>query len=253
MNNIKNNNKTNSYCLPENLIKNYLGEESYKNNNSKRKTYNKNKDKNNFKVFDTGTVTWFDDKKGIGYITSDTDRKTRYFFHVDDIKDIFYIRIMEKGFKLKFKVKKNKKSWKAYDIYVLEANQDNKKTKNSRIQCPNCGREIIPRLIIKDGTPTESVCPFCGETVKKFNAEGCFIATAVYGTTDCYELEILRKFRDNKLKNTKAGALFVKYYYKFSPPIAKWLKKHSYISYNIKVVLNLIVKLIEKNLNKNKK
>lgn len=52
---------------------------------------------------------------------------------------------------------------------------------------------------------------------------GCFIATAVY-SEDSKEVNILRRFRDKFLLNNSAGKLFVKLYYKFSPPVADFIR-----------------------------
>ena len=41
-----------------------------------------------------------------------------------------------------------------------------------RIDCPHCGMVIVPRLVIYDGTPTQSVCPFCAGIVRDFRKPG---------------------------------------------------------------------------------
>lgn len=53
-------------------------------------------------------------------------------------------------------------------------------------------------------------------------AQGCYIATCVYGSYDCPEVWTLRRYRDNKLACTRIGSLFVKIYYSVSPTIVKW-------------------------------
>ena len=55
------------------------------------------------------------------------------------------------------------------------------------------------------------------ETSKK----GCYIATAVYGSYDCEEVWVLRRYRDNNLSATKFGRLFILVYYKLSPMVVK--------------------------------
>ena len=60
---------------------------------------------------------------------------------------------------------------------------------------------------------------------------GCYIATAVYGSYDCPEVWMLRRYRDNYLMNSFFGRLFVKCYYLISPALVKryshetWFKK----------------------------
>lgn len=52
----------------------------------------------------------------------------------------------------------------------------------------------------------------------------CYIATAAYGGYDAPQVKALRHYRDNTLVKTGAGRLFVKLYYRLSPPIALKLK-----------------------------
>lgn len=53
------------------------------------------------------------------------------------------------------------------------------------------------------------------------NAQGCYIATAVYGSYDCPQVWVLRRFRDNQLSHTWYGRIFIKVYYATSPTIVK--------------------------------
>lgn len=46
---------------------------------------------------------------------------------------------------------------------------------------------------------------------------GCYIATAVYGSYDCPEVWILRRFRDYSLAKSIRGRLFIRLYYTVSP------------------------------------
>ena len=50
---------------------------------------------------------------------------------------------------------------------------------------------------------------------------GCFVATAVYGGEDHFNLIVLRSFRDNFLKKYSFGRGFIGVYYKYGPKIAK--------------------------------
>lgn len=53
--------------------------------------------------------------------------------------------------------------------------------------------------------------------------QGCFIATACYGSADCREVEILQSFRDNCLVKFSIGRGFVWVYYRLSPSFANFL------------------------------
>ena len=79
------------------------------------------------------------------------------------------------------------------------------------------------------------------EQARTNSKKGCFIATAVYGDYEAPEVVELRKFRDNVLEKNAFGRLFIKLYYKISPPFATWLKAHSSISKIIKNVLDIFV------------
>lgn len=65
--------------------------------------------------------------------------------------------------------------------------------------------------------------------VKKYESDyvapkkqGCYIATAVYGSYDCPEVWTLRRFRDNTLAGTWFGRVFISVYYAISPTLVKW-------------------------------
>ena len=56
---------------------------------------------------------------------------------------------------------------------------------------------------------------------KSQNNEGCYIATAIYGSYDCPEVWILRRFRDEILYKKIIGRIFIKIYYVCSPVLVK--------------------------------
>lgn len=66
---------------------------------------------------------------------------------------------------------------------------------------------------------------------QKAEKEGCYVATAVYGSYDCPQVWTLRRYRDNTLKKSACGCAFIKLYYSVSPALVRrfghiaWLKK----------------------------
>ena len=69
--------------------------------------------------------------------------------------------------------------------------------------------------------------------------EGCYIATAVYGSYDAPQVMTLRRFRDDTLRNSAFGRWFIRTYYRLSPPITEKLK-------NAKLINSLVRSLLEK-------
>ena len=51
---------------------------------------------------------------------------------------------------------------------------------------------------------------------------GCYVATAVYGSYDCPEVWVLRRYRDNILAASLWGRAFIRCYYAASPTLVKW-------------------------------
>ena len=58
-----------------------------------------------------------------------------------------------------------------------------------------------------------------------FNSLGCYIATMAYGSYEAPEVLVLRRFRDEILKKTFLGRVFIANYYAFSPFLVKFVKK----------------------------
>jgi len=51
--------------------------------------------------------------------------------------------------------------------------------------------------------------------------KGCYIATAVYGSYDCPNVWVFRRYRDIRLQSTLWGRIFIRSYYAVSPAIVK--------------------------------
>lgn len=92
---------------------------------------------------------------------------------------------------------------------------------NQMIENDNGALDIINRRI--ERIQQNGLDPNAGsEIVEDNSSEGCYIATAVYGSYDCPQVWTLRRFRDNTLGSTWYGRAFIRTYYAISPTIVKW-------------------------------
>ena len=79
--------------------------------------------------------------------------------------------------------------------------------------------------------------------------KGCYVATAVYGSYNCPEVWVLRRFRDYTLSETWCGRVFIKLYYSVSPTIVRWFGSTKWFKLMWKSKLDrLVVKLRKKGL-----
>jgi len=87
---------------------------------------------------------------------------------------------------------------------------------------------------------------YSGSSKKAKQKPGCFIATAVYGNSEVYQVWVLKHFRDKHLEKNIFGKLFVNAYYKVSPSIAEFIGLHHFLASSVRRILNIVVKIIEK-------
>ncbi len=70
---------------------------------------------------------------------------------------------------------------------------------------------------------------------------GCFIATAAYGSYLDSHVMVLRKMRDRYLLTNSIGRSLVRFYYRTSPPIAKYISKHESLKITTRLLLTPMV------------
>lgn len=67
---------------------------------------------------------------------------------------------------------------------------------------------------------------------KKRRKKGCYVATSVYGSYDCPEVWVLRRYRDTVLDKYVLGKMFIHTYYLISPLLVSifgsfsWWNRH---------------------------
>lgn len=74
----------------------------------------------------------------------------------------------------------------------------------------------------KDAQAADGVsADICSDAKKPAVKKGCYIATAVYGSYDCPEVRVLRRYRDSRLEATACGRAFIRLYYAVSPTLVR--------------------------------
>ncbi len=71
--------------------------------------------------------------------------------------------------------------------------------------------------------------------------DGCYIATCVYGSYDCPEVWTFRRYRDQVLRSSIIGIVFIKIYYATSPTLVKWFGgMKTFRTFNRKILDKLV-------------
>lgn len=73
---------------------------------------------------------------------------------------------------------------------------------------------------------------------------GCWIATATYGSPLAKELTTFRHFRDISLKTNMVGRKLIEAYYRTSPPIANFIRRHETLKQTCRSVLDIIYNIL---------
>lgn len=75
---------------------------------------------------------------------------------------------------------------------------------------------------------------------------GCYVATAVYGSYDCPEVWVLRRYRDQVLAKSVPGRMFIRTYYATSPTLVKMFGEKGYFKKGLKPILDYFVERLKK-------
>lgn len=76
--------------------------------------------------------------------------------------------------------------------------------------------------------------------------QGCYVATSVYGSYDCPDVWVLRRYRDEVLANNIFGRAFISTYYTISPTLVKFFGKATWFNKICRPLLDRKVKKLTK-------
>ena len=92
-------------------------------------------------------------------------------------------------------------------------------------------------LFSTTGSVRANVCVTPSEVVGLLDDKSCFISTAAFGSNMATEVQIFRNFRDHFLVQSDFGRLFIKTYYKYSPPLANFIAESEVLKFIARLVL----------------
>jgi hypothetical protein len=75
----------------------------------------------------------------------------------------------------------------------------------------------------------------------------CYIATAVYGSYDAPPVKVLRRYRDERLAQSRPGRLLIRFYYLTSPSLARHLTGSALLNRPARRLLDAVVRRLEAN------
>lgn len=85
----------------------------------------------------------------------------------------------------------------------------------------------------------------CFKSAKKSHKK-CFIASSAFDSEIAPEVIDLRNFKKNQLELTQWGRTFIQFYYWFSPKVANYLDKNSYLKPIVRKTLKILIYLLKK-------
>ncbi|MCR5846049.1 MAG: hypothetical protein K6G78_05710 [bacterium] len=132
-------------------------------------------------------------------------------------------RADEKSFDVLVKVENIDKSKYETAIWFFKNGSVAYSKNGNNIESPGVAANVVREKIIEKLAGAQVVRPRSSSTNSNSNEKkgGCYVATAVYGSYDCPEVWVLRRYRDYVLQPTWYGKLFISLYYAISPHLVK--------------------------------
>ncbi len=108
------------------------------------------------------------------------------------------------------------------------------------IQCSVCGSEMHP---VSEDADRTSVSKDTGRSSE--TSGDCFVATSVYGDPGHSDVCHLRRFRDETLRRSVLGRIFIAWYYRYGPDLAEYIKDTLFLKRGIRWALRRLVGVLE--------
>ena len=78
----------------------------------------------------------------------------------------------------------------------------------------------------------------------QLETQGCFVATAAFGSPFATKIDLLRSFRDEYLLKSALGRKAIDFYYRNAEPWAAWIGKHEPVRALTRMLLAPVIGLI---------
>ena len=124
---------------------------------------------------------------------------------------------------------------------VIDLHSDIERLLKRAKEEPSRAKQCAERILELDPSNQEAK-RILGMTSSNTDSDGCFVATAVYGSYDCPQVWTLRRYRDYTLAETWYGRAFIHTYYAISPTLVKWFGETEWFKNMWKPKLDRIVK-----------